>query len=134
MNVEEASLLVWVTNPEAAGRIAAVGRRLADENGLELRIVSIQNPAGKEGWEQTVEDLNELHQAARSVDAELTVVYSDNRLQAAVKLIQQISPKAMVCGIAGNGRQNLFLDHIRSCDRSIPLYTVDSGGNAVKPM
>lgn len=131
---QESLLLVWVTNPDAAARIAQVGRRLADENGLELRIVSIQNPVRNEGWEQTVRDLEALNGAARGVQAELAVVYSDNPLEAAVKLIRQVSPKIMVTGMAGDRNRNLFLENLRAYDRDIPMYAVDPSGNILKLM
>ena len=129
---EQKILLVWVTNPEAAGRIADTGRRLADETGSELRIVSIQNPIHNETWENTLSDLEQLHHAARSVQADLTVVYSDNRFEAAVKLIREIAPSAMVAGVSGDLSRNLFLEHIRTYNREVPIYIVDSAGNTLK--
>jgi K+-sensing histidine kinase KdpD len=131
---ETAQILVWVTNPEAAGRIAAVGRRFADENGLELHIVSIQNPVRTDTWEQTFKDLDALNSAARSVQAELGVVYSDNRMEAAVKLVRQIKPKMMVTGVAGDQTKNLFIEHLRTYSGDIPVYAVDPSGNTMKLM
>ena len=132
--METAQILVWVTNPEAAGRIAAVGRRFADENGLELHIVSIQNPVRTDTWEQTFKDLDALNSAARSVQAELGVVYSDNRMEAAVKLVRQIKPKMMVTGVAGDQTKNLFIEHLRTYSGDIPVYAVDPSGNTMKLM
>lgn len=127
-------ILVWVTNPEAAARIAQAGRRLADENGLELHLVSIQNSVRTEGWEQTMQDLDVLNNAARSVQAELGVIYSDNRMEAAVKLIRQLSPKMMVTGVAGDIKRNLFLENLRAYSGEIPVYAVDPSGNVIKLM
>ncbi|MBP3391720.1 MAG: hypothetical protein J6L76_02915 [Clostridia bacterium] len=131
---ETSQILVWVTNPEAAARIAAVGRRLADENGLELHIVSIQNPVRTDTWEQTFRDLEALNSAARSVQAELGVVYSDNRMEAAVKLVRQIKPKMMVTGVAGDQTRNTFIENLRAYSGEIPVYAVDPSGNTMKLM
>ena len=131
---ETSQILVWVTNPEAAARIAAVGRRLADENGLELHIVSIQNPVRTDTWEQTFRDLEALNSAARSVQAELGVVYSDNRMEAAVKLVRQIKPKMMVTGVAGDQTRNTFIENPRAYSGEIPVYAVDPSGNTMKLM
>ena len=127
-------ILVWVTNPEAAERIARVGRRLADENHLELHIVSIQNAVRTAGWEQTVRDLDALNSAARSVQAELAVVYSDNRLEAAIKLVRQIAPKMMVTGMAGDQNRNSFIENLRVYSGDVPVYAVDPKGNTIKLM
>ncbi len=131
---ETPQIIVWVTNPEAAGRIAAVGRKFADENNLELHIVSIQNPVRADNWEQTFKDLEALNSAARSVQAELGVVYSDNRMEAAVKLVRQLKPKMMVTGVAGDQTKNLFIEHLRTYSGDIPVYAVDPSGNTMKLM
>lgn len=131
---ETAQILVWVTNPEAAGRIASAGKKLAEENGLELHIVSIQNPVRTDTWEQTFKDLEALNNAARSVQAELGVVYSDNRMEAAVKLVRQIKPKMMVTGVAGDQTRNAFIDNLRAYCGEIPVYAVDPSGNTMKLM
>lgn len=133
-DTETSQILVWVTNPEAAGRIAMVGRKLADENNLELHIVSIQNPVRTDTWEQTFKDLDALNSAARSVQAELGVVYSDNRMEAAVKLVRQLKPKMMVTGVAGDQTKNLFIEHLRAYSGDIPVYAVDPSGNTMKLM
>ena len=36
------TVLVWVTNPDACQSIVSAGRKLADDNKVELVIVSIQ--------------------------------------------------------------------------------------------
>jgi K+-sensing histidine kinase KdpD len=127
-----AQIIVWVTNPEAAGRIATVGRKLADEHSLELHIVSIQNPVGVDNWEQTFKDLEALNSAARSVQAELGVVYSDKRMEAAIKLVRQIKPKMMVTGVAGDQARNLFIENLRTYSGDIPVYAVDPSGNTIE--
>ncbi|MBR5281037.1 MAG: hypothetical protein IKU26_08745 [Clostridia bacterium] len=129
---ETAQIIVWVTNPEAAGRIATVGRKLADEHSLELHIVSIQNPVGVDNWEQTFKDLEALNSAARSVQAELGVVYSDKRMEAAIKLVRQIKPKMMVTGVAGDQARNLFIENLRTYSGDIPVYAVDPSGNTIE--
>ena len=131
---ETSQIIVWVTNPEAAGRIATVGRKLADEHALELHIVSIQNPVCTDNWEQTFKDLEALNHAARSVQAELGVVYSDKRMEAAIKLVRQIKPKMMVTGVAGDQTRNLFIENLRTYSGDIPVYAVDPSGNTTELM
>ncbi len=130
----DAQILAWVTNPEAALRIAQVGRRLANENGLMLRVISIQNSVRTDGWEQTVRDLDALNSAARAVQAELGVIYSDNRMESAIKLMRELSPAMMVTGMAGDRNKNLFLENLRAYNPDVPVYAVDPSGNTIKLM
>ncbi len=127
----EKVVLVWVTNPYASENIAKAGRRLADENGLELMIISIQDRI-RNDWETKVNDLEQLHNSSRQVGAELTVIYADNKIEAAAKTILDVKPKLMVTGIPGDVSRSAFLEQIRNIDPSIPVYTVDLNGNAVK--
>ena len=62
-------LLVWVTNPLAAGRIVAAARRFAENSLLELKVVSVQSET-RDNWEDTIRDLEQLETAARSALAE----------------------------------------------------------------
>ena len=97
----------------------------------ELMIVSIQKTI-RDDWDATVSDLEALNNASRSVNAELTVIYSDNTLESAVKTVSEVQPTAMVTGLPGDRNKNLFLEQLRSFDREIPIYTVDARGNALK--
>lgn len=94
-------------------------------------IASIQKTI-RDDWDATVSDLEALNNASRSVNAELTVIYSDNTLESAVKTVSEVRPTAMVTGLPGDRNKNLFLDQLRSFDREIPIYTVDARGNALK--
>lgn len=124
-------VLVWITNPEACQRIVAAGRRLADECNAELVIVSIQSRM-LDNWKKQAEDLELLHRAARDVDAELTVVYSENAFKSATEVVNSIGPQAMITGLPGTQGRSAFLDHIFNIKDNIQSYLVDSSGNVVR--
>ena len=124
-------ILVWITNPAACDNIVKVGKRIADEYDAELMITSIQKTI-RNNWETAVNDLEALNNASRSVNAELTVIYSDNTLESAVKTVQKVSPFAMVTGVPGDRNKNLFLEQLHGVDQSVPIYTVDDKGNTLK--
>ena len=125
------TVLVWITNPSACDNIVKAGKRIADELCAELMIVSIEKTI-RDDWDATVSDLEALNNASRSVNAELTVIYSDNTLESAVKTVSEVQPTAMVTGLPGDRNKNLFLEQLRSFDQEIPIYTVDARGNALK--
>lgn len=125
------SVLVWVTSPNACQSIAEAGRTLADENGVELVIVSIQGSI-KGDWNHYASDLKKLSEAARSVDAELTVVYSDNMYEAAHSTIEKFKPMIMVAGLPSNVGTGSFLGQVSSMAPKVPTYSVDISGNMVR--
>ena len=102
------TVLVWITNPAACDNIVKAGKRIADELCAELMIVSIQKTI-RDDWDATVSDLEALNNASRSVNAELTVIYSDNTLESAVKTVSEVQPTAMLTGLPGDRNKNLFL-------------------------
>lgn len=125
------TVLVWITNPAACELIVKSGKKIADELDSELMIASIQSKI-RDDWENTFSDLEALHKASRGVNAELTVIYSDNTFEAAVKTVRDVQPSAMVTGVPGNMKKNIFIEHLQTYDKNIPIYTIDSRGNALK--
>lgn len=127
----EKTVLVWITNPAACELIVKAGKKIATELESELMVASIQSKI-RDNWEATFSDLDALHKASRSVNAELTVIYSDNTFEAAVKTVRDVKPIAMVTGVPGNMKKNLFIEHLQTFDKDVPIYTIDSRGNALK--
>ena len=70
---KKGALLVWVTNPEAAGRIVSSAKLFAADKSLDLKVVSVQRET-RDNWTDTIRDLERLQSAASGSDAELTVV------------------------------------------------------------
>lgn len=118
------TLLVWIINPQAAERIVSCAKKFADENGLELKVVSVQREA-EDDWDKTIADLQKLEDAARRSDAELTVVYSDDRLKAAEEIALVERPFAMFCGMPEKSAANSFVNAITAALPDSPLYCVD---------
>lgn len=125
------TVLVWVTNPDACQSIVNAGRSLADDNNAELVIVSIQGSIKGE-WKNYANDLKKLNDAARSANAELTIVYADNKFEAAHNTINQVKPMIMVAGLPGTIGRSTFLEQICNMASNIPTYSVDLSGNMVR--
>ena len=129
--VLEKTVLVWITNPAACEIIVKTGKKIADELEAELMIASIQHRI-RDDWDTTVSDLEALNKASRNANAELTVIYSDNTFEAAVKTVREVQPIAMVTGVPDKLRKNLFIEQLQNFDKGVPIYTIDSRGNALK--
>lgn len=125
------SVLVWVTNPYACEGIVRAAKSLADRNQADLVVVSIQ-PSIRNDWASRSDDLEQLHRAAIMVDAELTVVYSDNRLEATFKTIRDVAPACMVVGLRGVPGKVGFLDQLAQMAGNVPIYSVDPSGNMIR--
>lgn len=125
------TILVWITNPSACGNIVKAGKKISNDLNAELMIASIQKTI-RDDWDSTVNDLEHLNNAARSVNAELTVIYSDNIFESAVKTVREVNPSAMVAGVPGDRNKNIFLEQLQSCAKDVPIYTVDTHGNILK--
>lgn len=128
---EGAQLLVWITNPVAAGRIVSCAKAFADERKLGLKVVSVQKET-RGNWDDTLRDLSQLEAAAKASDAELTVVYSDDRIDAAKKLVLTEKPLAMFLGVSDKGSANYFADTLHERFPKVNMYCVDSKGEVSK--
>ena len=125
------TVIAWVTNPYASRSIVQCARKIADENKAELIIISIQNSI-KDNWVSTMKDLEVLVDAAHSANAELTVMYSDNKMETAFKTMCSVKPMAMIMGVPDSTGKNDFVDLLVNYDKNVFVYTVDSHGNALK--
>lgn len=128
---KKGTLLVWVTNPEAAGRIVSSAKLFASDKSLDLKVVSVQRET-RDNWTDTIRDLERLQSAASGSDAELTVVYSDDRIEAAKKLVRSEKPMAMFAGVPDKGSTNFFVEALSIEFPSVTLYCVDSKGEVNK--
>lgn len=124
-------VLVWITNPSACSNIVKAGDKISKDLNAELMIASIQNTI-RDNWDNTVSDLEILSNAARNVNAELIVIYSDNIFESAVKTVRDVQPIAIVAGVPGDRNKNIFLEQLQSCAENSPIYTVDIHGNILK--
>ena len=128
---KEAPVLVWVTNPAACRRIIEAGRKMADEHGTELYIVSIQNRI-LDDWEKRAGDLEMLHRAARDSEADLTVVYSENAFRSATEVVENLRPQVMIAGLPGTEGRSAFIDHLFGISENIQTFVIDMSGNLVR--
>ena len=126
------NLIIWVTNPNACGNIVRVGVRLAKEKDAEPVIVNIQKPFTRAMRDIQIETVEKLESAARSVGCDLTIVYSDNSMEAAFSVIKKLRPIAMVTGMPATRGKESFIDQIYIFSSKVPLYMVDNSGNAIR--
>ena len=125
-------VLAWVTNPNACGQIIKAAKKVALANKGELMIVSIQSGI-RNDWERKADDLEVLNNVAHDNDAELTVLYSDNSMEAMFKCISDEHPTHMFCGLPGTqiGKSD-FIDNMCAMADGAVVYSVDFSGNCAK--
>lgn len=125
-------VLAWVTNPNACGQIIKSAKKIAAANKGDLMIVSIQSVI-RNDWQRKVDDLEILNNAAHDNEAELTVLYSDNSLEAMFKCISHEKPTHMFCGLPGAhvGKSD-FIDNMCAMADGADIYSVDFSGNCAK--
>ncbi len=124
-------VLAWVTNPNACTQIIKAAKKMAMNLRAEFLIVSIQSSI-RNDWDKKASDLEILNNAAHENGAELTVIYSDNGMQAAFKCISDEQPTHMFCGLPGPVGSNSFIEKICSMADGAGVYSVDQSGNYVK--
>ena len=69
---EEENRIGLVTNPDACQSIVSAGRKLADDNKVELVLLAYRKASRAIG---TIAQATETKRSCKSADAELTVVY-----------------------------------------------------------
>ena len=124
-------VLAWVTNPNVCNKIIRAAKRMAESINAELLIVSIQSSI-RDDWKKKADDLEVLNNTALENDAELTVIYSDNSLEAAFKCITDEEPTHMFCGLPGTMGHSDFIDSLCAMASDADVYSVDLSGNCAK--
>lgn len=127
----EKKVLVWVTSPLGCKKIMEEARAYAERVNAELVIVSIQSPITGD-WENKVRTLEKLERAARGVEAQLTVEYSDNPLKSAFRVISTVKPVRMYTGVPEAGVRSAFVENVCQMAGGVPVYTVDHLGNTAR--
>ncbi|NLJ31897.1 MAG: hypothetical protein GX424_09915 [Clostridiales bacterium] len=121
----KAAVLVCVTGQRDCDRLIRAGRKLADERGVPLQVLSVQpeNSAS----EASCEELEYLRQTARDAKAEMTVIFNNDAPLVAVGFIKQIGATHLVTGMT-ESPVNGFIEMIHKLLPKIPIAMVAKDG------
>lgn len=131
LNQEKQKVIVWVTSPLYAKIILGKAFDYATKNNLELIAVSMQNPIGAD-WQSRSNDIAIIEKAARNVNAQLIVNFSENTLRTAYDILTEYKPVAMFTGVPKDiNRSSAFLINIHQMCENAEMYTVDTNGSVL---
>ena len=120
-------ILVCVTPQKSSKYLVEYGRRMADEYGCTLRILSVLPQ--KQCFAPDLSVLEALNDAARESGAEMTVCFSDSPADKVREIVQQTEPQMMLAGFPGK-HSSQFLQALYEKLPAVPLWLVDCDGTA----
>lgn len=119
------TVLVCVTGQRDCDRLIRIGREIAEELALPLKVLCVQ-PASA-GFETDCDELEYLRQTARDSDAEMTVYFNDDAPLMAVTVAKKIGAVHIVTGMA-EATVNGFIEMVHRLLPSVPISMVEKDG------
>lgn len=120
-------ILVCVTPQHSCRHLIACGQRLAEEQGVDLRIISVLPLRQSVAPDLTA--LESLNDYAREFGADMTVTFSDNAAASVCAMAQSCGACALLTGFPGKNSTHFLLD-LHEQNPQIPLWMADSDGTA----
>ena len=120
-------ILVCVTPQKSCRHLIECGLRHAEEQGAELRIVSVLPM--RQSLAPDLAALESLNEYAREFGADMTVTFSDDPAGSVCKMARSCGACALLTGFSGKNSSH-FLQDLHSRSPHIPLWMADSDGTA----
>ena len=120
-------VLVCVTPQQSGKHLISCGRRLADERGCTLRILSVLPQ--RQSFAPDLSVLESLNDAARESGAEMTVCFSDSPADKVREILRETDAQMLIAGFPGKHSTH-FLQSLHEKAPDVPLWLVDSDGAA----
>lgn len=120
-------ILVCVTPQRSCRYLIACGQRLAEEQGADLRIVSIL-PL-RQSVAPDLAALEALNEFAREFGAEMTVSFSDDPARSVSDMVRELHVSALLTGFPGKNSTQ-FVEALHKRIPHIPLWMADNDGTA----
>lgn len=120
-------VLVCVTPQQSGRRLIEYGRRLADERGCTLRILSVLPQ--KQSFAPDLSVLESLNESAHEFGAEMTVCFSDSPADKVREIVRETGAQMLLAGFPGRHSSN-FLQALHAKQPDLPLWLIDAGGTA----
>lgn len=121
----KASIVVCVTNQYDCSRLIEAGRKIADEKGLALHVLSV-SPV-KTAVSERCEELEFLREVTQKAHAEMTVYYDDEPQIVAASFLKEVGAKGVVTGMPGV-ESNGFITFLRCIFPDIVISMVSPSG------
>lgn len=121
-NSKKSSVLACVTGQYDCDRIIRVASEIAGEKNMPLHVLCVLKTTANYGLYSN--ELEYLYQTSKSVNADMTVLFSDNAPKAAADFSKQIKCRRMVSGMH-NGQITGFLVLFNELRPEIPITMID---------
>lgn len=121
-NNKKSSVLACVTGQYDCDRIIRTASEIAESKNLPLHVLCVLKTTNDYG--SMSNELEYLYQTAKSVNADMTVLFNDNAPKAAADFSKQIRCKRMVSGMH-NGQMTGFLVLFNELRPEIPITMID---------
>ena len=121
----KSSVVVCVTNQYDCSRLIQSGRKIADEKGLTLHVLSV-SPV-KTVVKERCEELEFLREITQESHAEMTVHYHDEPKLIAASFIKEVGAAVIVTGMPGV-ESNGFITFLRCIFPDIIISMVSPAG------
>ena len=130
MNPEKKpSVLVCVTGQYDCDRLIRKGYEKAKARGYDLHVVSVHNP--EENPVALSEEFEYLYHTAKTLGADMTILFERNAPMAAVGFAKKTNAKEIVTGMP-DGRPNGFIVLAHELLPNLPLTMVTKSGECQK--
>lgn len=124
---ENGVVLVCVTPQQSGKHLISCGRRMADERGCTLRILSVLPQ--KQSFAPDLSVLEFLNDAARESGAEMTVCFSDSPADKVCEIVRETDVNMLLAGFPGKHSTH-FLQSLHEKLPDVRLWLVDADGSA----
>ena len=111
-------VLVCVTPQQSGKHLISCGRRLADERGCTLRILSVLPQ--RQSFAPDLSVLESLNDAARESGAEMTVCFSDSPADKVREILRETDAQMLIAGFPGKHSTH-FLQSLHEKAPDVPL-------------
>ena len=119
------SVVVCVTNQYDCSRLIKAGRKIADEKGLTLHVLSV-SPV-KTIVKERCEELEFLREVTLESHAEMTVYYHDEPALVAAGFLKEVGAEVVVTGMPGV-ESNGFITFLRCIFPDVIISMVSPAG------
>ena len=119
------SVVVCVTDQYDCSRLIKAGRKIADEKGLSLHVLSV-SPV-KTMVKERCEELEFLREVSHESHAEMTVYYHDEPALVAASFIKKVRAQIVVTGMPGV-ESNGFITFLRYIFPDVIISMVSPAG------
>lgn len=119
---KKSSVLACITGQYDCDRIIKTASEIAESKNMPLHVLCVLKTT--ENYGSLSNELEYLYQTAKTVNADMTVLFSDNAPKAAADFAGQIRCRRMVSGMH-NGEMTGFLVLFNELRPEIPITMID---------